>query len=94
MSGGFAFVLDEDGTFAPNVNTGMVGLVEPTVDDCRTLRALVERHHEYTGSGVATRLLSDWDRTVTAFVKVLPAEYAKVLAAQHLDTDEARLAAV
>ena len=29
-----------------------------------------------------------------AFVKVMPVEYRKVLAAAHLDTDEARVAAV
>jgi glutamate synthase domain-containing protein 3 len=94
MSGGFAYVLDEDGTFAQNVNPGMVGLFEPTHDDRALLRDLVERHHRYTGSGVAARLLGDWHRAATRFVKVLPADYAKVLAAQHLDTDEARLAAV
>jgi glutamate synthase (NADPH/NADH) large chain len=94
MSGGLAFVLDEDGDFARNVNMGMVEVVEPTEDDRSMVRALVERHHEYTGSGVAARLLADWSRAATAFVKVLPEEYAKVLAAEHLDTDEARLAAV
>ena len=58
------------------------------------VRSLVERHREYTGSTVAARLLADWTAAVKRFVKVLPEEYGKVLARAHLDTDEARVAAV
>jgi len=94
MSGGIAYVLDEDGSFADHVNMGMVGLVELDAADRDTLRTLVERHRDLTGSGVAKRLLDDWERAVARFVKVLPTDYAKVLATQHLDTDEARVAAV
>ena len=63
-------------------------------DDVRQVRRLVERHQAYTGSRVAARLLADWPAAVKRFVKVLPEEYAKVLARAHLDTDEARVAAV
>jgi glutamate synthase domain-containing protein 2/glutamate synthase domain-containing protein 3 len=94
MSGGFAYVLDEDDTFAAHVNTGMVGLVDLEASDRDVLRALVERHLELTGSGVAERLLADWAVAAERFVKVLPTDYAKVLEAQHLDPEEARLAAV
>jgi glutamate synthase domain-containing protein 3 len=94
MSGGFAYVLDEDGTFAAHVNTGMVGIVDLEASDREALRSLVERHLELTGSGVAERLLADWAASVECFVKILPTDYAKVLEAQHLDPEEARLAAV
>jgi glutamate synthase domain-containing protein 2/glutamate synthase domain-containing protein 1/glutamate synthase domain-containing protein 3 len=94
MSGGIAYVLDEDGTFAGRCNTSMVGLGALGPDDVQQVRALVERHQEYTGSSVAARLLADWPAAVKRFVKVLPEEYAKVLARAHLDTDEARVAAV
>jgi glutamate synthase domain-containing protein 3 len=94
MSGGIAYVLDEDGTFAGRCNTSMVGLGPLDADDARQVRTLVERHQAYTGSRVAARLLADWPAAVKRFVKVLPEEYAKVLARAHLDTDEARVAAV
>jgi glutamate synthase (NADPH) large chain len=63
-------------------------------DDVETLRELVGRHHEYTRSGVAERLLARWTDTVKHFVKVMPTEYRSVLAKAHLDTEAARLAAV
>jgi glutamate synthase (ferredoxin) len=94
MSGGIAYVLDEDGTFASRCNTSMVGLDPLGPDDARQVRALVERHHEHTQSTVAARLLADWPAAARRFVRVLPQEYAKVLAQAHLDTDEARVAAV
>ena len=46
------------------------------------LRDLVKRHHEETGSEVAEGLLADWERSATRFTKVLPREYAKVMAAR------------
>jgi glutamate synthase domain-containing protein 3 len=94
MSGGIAYVLDEDATFAGRCNTSMVGLLTLSADDARELHDLVRRHHEYTQSSVAARLLTNWRHAVRRFVKVMPEEYGKVLTRQHLDTDEARVAAV
>ncbi len=58
------------------------------------LRDLIQRHLDLTRTGVAARLLADWPAAQRRFVKVMPVEYAKVLAKQHLDTDAARVAAV
>jgi glutamate synthase domain-containing protein 3 len=94
MSGGVAYVLDEDGTFAGLCNTGMVDLEAPSAEDLAAVRALVQRHYDYTHSAVAWRCLSGWKETAKQLVKVMPVEYRKVLATQHLDTDAARLASV
>jgi len=97
MSGGIAYVLDEDGSFASRCNLGMVELgAVNDADDLKQLHALIERHRQYTGSTVAERLLKDWDRSAKKFVKVLPTEYRAVLERQHLgaNNDMARLAAV
>ena len=94
MSGGVAYVLDEDGTFETRCNKGMVGIDPLTDDDRQTLRTLVERHQKLTGSAVATRLLADWDGALAQFRKVMPTDYKAVLARQHLDGDAARVAAV
>jgi glutamate synthase domain-containing protein 3 len=94
MSGGVAYVLDDDGTFRTRCNVGLVAIETPTADDLTTIHDLVQRHHDLTRSGVAARLLADWQHAQKQFVKVMPVEYAKVLAKQHLDTEAARLAAV
>jgi glutamate synthase domain-containing protein 2/glutamate synthase domain-containing protein 1/glutamate synthase domain-containing protein 3 len=94
MSGGIAVVLDEDSTFAGRCNQSMVGLGPLDERDAYAVRDLIERHRDYTGSAVATRLLERWDETRRHLVKVLPVEYANILAKQHLDTEAARLAAV
>jgi glutamate synthase domain-containing protein 3 len=94
MSGGIAYVLDEDGTFERRLNKGMVEIDPLDERDLATVRGLVQRHFEYTHSQVAWRLLSGWRDTVKHLVKVMPAEYRQVLAKQHLDSEAARLASI
>ena len=80
MSGGVAYVLDEHGDFPTRVNTQMVGverLEEP--EEVSALRALLQRHLEYTGSSRARSLLAKWDTTLTRFVKIMPKDYQRML---------------
>jgi glutamate synthase (NADPH/NADH) large chain len=81
MSGGVAFVLDEDGALARRCNLGLVEL-EPVAEraDLLLLRRLVRRHARLTGSARARALLQDWDATSTRFVRVISIEYRRVLA--------------
>ena len=81
MSGGIAFVLDEDGSFPPLVNPEMVSLEAPDSDDREWLHMIVERHLAETGSTVAERLLATWDTAVERFVKVMPTDFKRVLEA-------------
>jgi len=80
MSGGIAFVFDEDGSFPTRCNMEMVGL-EPLDEheDLDLVQGLLERHLEYTGSTVARRILEDWPALAKKFVKVMPREYRRVL---------------
>jgi glutamate synthase (NADPH/NADH) large chain/glutamate synthase (ferredoxin) len=77
MSGGIAYVLDEDGGFRGRCNPDLVGLER--VEDDHELRALVEEHGIRTGSAVAARLLAAWDEAVARFVRVVPHDYARTL---------------
>jgi glutamate synthase (NADPH/NADH) large chain/glutamate synthase (ferredoxin) len=81
MSGGVAYVLDEDGSFPARCNMGMVGFEAPDAADSAELRALVEEHERRTGSVVAARVLAEWDGLLArkAFVKVMPHDYKRVL---------------
>jgi glutamate synthase (ferredoxin) len=82
MSGGLAFVLDEAGDFRSRCNLGMVDL-EPLVDteDVELVKDLLARHIRFTQSPVAARLLVDWERSQSRFVKVIPQDYKRVMAA-------------
>jgi glutamate synthase (NADPH/NADH) large chain len=81
MSGGFAFLYDEDGTAARRINLEMVDL-DPMTDEDRTwLHEMVSRHQAETESVVAARLLAAWPEAVERFLKVFPKDYKRVLTA-------------
>ena len=84
MSGGIAWVYDEDGAFASRCNTELVAL-EPLASDQAdeaAARALLVRHLELTGSIRAADLLGRWADVVGRFVRVVPNDYRRVLEAQ------------
>jgi len=81
MSGGLAYVYDERGDFTEKrCNTQSVDL-EPLVDvqDVETVRDLVARHHELTGSRRAQWILDNWQESMSRFIKVFPHEFKRVL---------------
>jgi glutamate synthase (ferredoxin) len=82
MSGGLAYVLDEQGDFAIRCNLDMVEL-ETLADeeDARLVQSLIEQHLYYTESTVAARILQNWGEISAKFVKVVPKDYKRVLAA-------------
>lgn len=80
MSGGIAYVLDENGTFDSNCNLDTIDLEVLDDEDAAELHKLLEAHHRYTGSPKAAELLSDWPHALTQFVKVFPMEYRQALA--------------
>ena len=80
MSGGIAFVLDEQGSFPPLCNKSMVGL-EPVSEprDIDLLSSLIENHRRLTGSLSAQLVLENWSALLPKFVKVMPVDYRRVL---------------
>ena len=82
MSGGVAYVLDETGDFQQRCNLEMVDLegVEAS-EDLTELREMLAKHVRYTQSTVAERILDEWDETRRQFVKVMPKDYKRILAA-------------
>jgi glutamate synthase domain-containing protein 3 len=79
MSGGVAYVLDEDETFERRCNMELVGFDEVSADDARELRELIAEHAQRTGSPVAERVLANWSETLPRFVKVMPHDYKRAL---------------
>jgi glutamate synthase (NADPH/NADH) large chain/glutamate synthase (ferredoxin) len=94
MSGGLAFVLDEDGTFRERVNPALLDQLEELDEgDAIEVRDLVAEHVRRTGSSVGRRVLEDLEALLPRFVKVFPADYKRVLqefAAQEAEAAEGR----
>ena len=105
MSGGVAYVYDEDGLFATRCNTSMVSMdkVVTTAEqhthdkadwhadesDEVLLKRLLQDHNRWTGSKRARELLDNWKESRLKFVKVFPNEYKRAL----LERKERRLLA-
>src|SRR5262249_29508722 len=79
MSGGIAYVLDEDGDFETRVNPETIDL-DP-MDDAALDRVqrLVRRHFQYTRSKRADDVLRKWNDYAPRFVKVFPKDYKRAL---------------
>jgi glutamate synthase (ferredoxin) len=83
MSGGVAYVLDGDGGFVTRCNRELVGLSRlEDVEEIAAVKALVEKHVQWTGSAHARRVLERWTEAVPRFVRVLPNDYRRVVEAQ------------
>ena len=80
ISGGVAYVLDENQLFDTKCNLEMVDL-EPIVDEKEKafLNNIIKKHVHYTESTYAERILKDWAEMLPKFVKVLPVDYKKAL---------------
>ena len=83
MSGGYAYVYDENNTFDRNCNPALVTLErELSTGDQEHLKGLLLRYIRETGSQKARKLINDWQSTVNQFVKVVPKEYQAMLTKQ------------
>ena len=81
MSGGIAYVYDDQGDFSTRrCNKASVDL-EPLTDeaDLARVRTLLERHRDLTGSPRAAWVLEHWADAQPKFIKVFPHEYKRVL---------------
>jgi len=86
MSGGIAYVLDEDGLFKERCNPGMIDLEAVSQPkEVSELQALINQHYQYTGSQIAEEILLNWPQYLGRFVKVVPREYKRVLAQLELE---------
>ncbi|WP_299213412.1 glutamate synthase large subunit [uncultured Dokdonia sp.] len=91
MSGGIAYVLDEQKEFKQHCNTADLN-IDPikTKEDAQQLRQLIENHFEATASPLAKRILERWEAYLPKFKKVLPEEYKKAL--KRLENEKLQIA--
>ncbi len=82
MSGGIAYVLDEDRDLYMKLNKSLVSL-EAVSDkyDILELKTLITEHFEATGSEKAKRILDSFEEFLSDFKKIVPHDYAKIRSA-------------
>jgi glutamate synthase (ferredoxin) len=80
MSGGIAYVLDENGSFNDLCNTEMVDCEAPSPGrELSELKAMIEKHVKYTGSDYAQNILNHWEIMYPKFIRVVPKDYKRML---------------
>ena len=95
MSGGMAYVYDEDNTFRSKLssseftisNVVSTSRADPLVpkhlgmSDEEVLRIFITEHVKRTGSAAGQHLLDNWEQCLGKFVKIFPVEYYNALKA-------------
>lgn len=82
MSGGVAYVLDEGHTLYRKLNKEMITVSEVNErEDIEELKGIIAKYGKATASPAAERILSDFDRYLPSFKKIIPNDYKKIMAA-------------
>ena len=82
MSGGTAYIYDPSNLFPANCNMELVDLDPMEPSDLELVYQLIDRHQKATSSELAQRILTSWQESQKAFVKVMPRDYKAVLKAK------------
>ncbi|KAG6580883.1 Ferredoxin-dependent glutamate synthase 1, chloroplastic/mitochondrial, partial [Cucurbita argyrosperma subsp. sororia] len=73
MTGGLAYILDEDDTLIPKVNKEIVKIQRVTAPVGQMqLKSLIEAHVEKTGSSKGSAILSEWETYLPLFWQLVP----------------------
>ncbi len=80
MSGGIAYVLDEDNQLYRNLNKELVLMEQiDNKGEKQELEDILKKHVEYTGSKKAKAVLDNFDEYLPKFKKIIPADYKRLL---------------
>ena len=80
MSGGIAYVLDEDHDLYLRVNKELVSIEQLTEEyDIKELRNMIEAHVKATGSAKGRKILADFEQYIPEFKKIVPRDYSRML---------------
>ncbi|MCD7772763.1 MAG: glutamate synthase large subunit [Ruminococcus sp.] len=100
MSGGVAYVLDEDRDLYTKLNKEMVLFSEVTEKyDIIELKELIEEHVAATGSEKGKAILDDFEKYLPKFKKIIPHDYKRMMTAivsmeeKGLSSDQAQIEA-
>ena len=82
MSGGIAYVLDENHELYLRLNKQMVSMEAVTEHhDAEELRSMIQKHVLETGSPLGRRILDDFENFLPKFKKIIPRDYQRMITA-------------
>jgi len=100
MSGGIAYIYDEENCLYRNLNKELVLMEKVEMkSDIDELRHMLENHVKYTGSRKAAAVLANFSDNLHKFKKIIPEDYKKlisttsILEEQGMSTSEAQIEA-
>lgn len=80
MSGGIAYVLDEDRDLYMRVNKSLVSMVQVNQKyDIEELRNLIQEHVNATASPLGKRILEHFEEYLPSFKKIVPHDYSRMM---------------
>jgi glutamate synthase (NADPH/NADH) large chain len=79
MSGGIAYILDEQEDFSAKCNFEMIELEPLQEDDIPFLKDLIENHVRYTSSQKGRNILANWDVYSSKFVRIINPQYREII---------------
>jgi glutamate synthase domain-containing protein 3 len=88
MSGGVAYILDEQNKFDAKVNREMVEITELTPEDKNIILMFLEKHVALTGSVKGKHVFDNFNALASQFKKVLPVDYKNALSSRKLTISE------
>ncbi|MCY6957499.1 glutamate synthase large subunit [Clostridium brassicae] len=87
MSGGIAYIFDQDNNFQDKCTEKMLEIQElNSKEDENIVYRLVNNHYKYTDSKKAKEILDNWDSYKTKFKKIIPIAYKAIL--EKINKDE------
>ncbi|MHB8917708.1 MAG: glutamate synthase-related protein, partial [Desulfocucumaceae bacterium] len=82
MTGGIAYVLDQDGTFPGRCNHEAVLLERlEKADEINEVKDMIEKHVMYTNSRRAQWVLENWTGLASKFIRIIPKDYKRMMEA-------------
>jgi glutamate synthase (NADPH/NADH) large chain len=88
MSGGVAYILDEQNTFDAKVNREMVEITDLTPEDKNIILMYLEKHVALTGSVKGKQVYDNFSALASQFKKVLPIDYKNALSSRQLSISD------
>ena len=80
MSGGIAYIFKSNNEFrSDNFNMEMIEFEKLDKQDYDIIKDLLEKHYSYTQSSIAEKIILNWSKSRSMFVKVMPTEYKAAL---------------
>ena len=88
MSGGIAYILNENEDINHQINHEMVSLEEITAKDIEKIKSNLSNHIKLTHSDKAKKILENFKKFESKFIKVVPKEISKLLKSKGIDIDD------